>query len=160
MHAFCFLSILLLITLFLSFQLYSHVKEEEIDEEDALLFHHLDSITNEIVNNADDLQIVQDMEILTSDQPGPSNEHILKLSDGQNFDRLGNCIKRKIGDSHFVKYKIEDGKQVKTWECATCSKEFGHQYTLVRHLPTHTNERKFQCKICGKGRKKYALLRL
>nr|CAI5837246.1 unnamed protein product [Callosobruchus analis] len=30
------------------------------------------------------------------------------------------------------------------------SKEFTHQYTLLRHLPTHTDERKFQCNTCGK----------
>lgn len=33
----------------------------------------------------------------------------------------------------------------------TGSKEFTHQYTLMRHLPTHTDERKFQCNTCGKG---------
>lgn len=32
------------------------------------------------------------------------------------------------------------------------AKEFGHQYTLMRHLPTHTDERKFQCNTCGKGK--------
>ncbi|KAG5869474.1 hypothetical protein JTB14_024769 [Gonioctena quinquepunctata] len=43
------------------------------------------------------------------------------------------------------------GKHVKVWECGICSKEFTHQYTLMRHLPTHTDERKFQCITCGKG---------
>lgn len=30
-------------------------------------------------------------------------------------------------------------------------KKFGHQYVLMRHLPTHTDERKFRCLTCGKG---------
>ncbi|RXG69331.1 Fez family zinc finger protein 1 [Armadillidium vulgare] len=40
---------------------------------------------------------------------------------------------------HFVKYMKKDGK------------EFLHQYTLTRHLPTHTDERNYKCKICGKA---------
>lgn len=31
------------------------------------------------------------------------------------------------------------------------SKEFRHQYTLMRHLPTHTDERNFKCDVCGKA---------
>lgn len=31
------------------------------------------------------------------------------------------------------------------------SKEFRHQYTLMRHLPTHTDERNFKCEACGKA---------
>ncbi|KAI4455214.1 zinc finger c2h2 superfamily [Holotrichia oblita] len=61
--------------------------------------------------------------------------------------------------SHFVKYKVQDGKHTKVWQCGICKssfiyiggKEFGHQYILMRHLPTHTDERKFQCNVCGKG---------
>lgn len=35
----------------------------------------------------------------------------------------------------------------------TCTggKEFMHQYTLMRHLPTHTDERNFRCNQCGKA---------
>ncbi|KAL3274984.1 hypothetical protein HHI36_019758 [Cryptolaemus montrouzieri] len=54
-------------------------------------------------------------------------------------------------NSHYVKYKMMDGKHVKIWSCGICGKEFGHQYTLMRHLPTHTDERKFQCNTCGKA---------
>ncbi|KAF4525663.1 hypothetical protein B566_EDAN001264 [Ephemera danica] len=31
------------------------------------------------------------------------------------------------------------------------TKEFRHQYTLMRHLPTHTDERNFKCETCGKA---------
>jgi hypothetical protein len=31
------------------------------------------------------------------------------------------------------------------------TKEFRHQYTLMRHLPTHTDERNFKCEMCGKA---------
>ncbi|KAK0175162.1 hypothetical protein PV327_008937 [Microctonus hyperodae] len=52
---------------------------------------------------------------------------------------------------HFVKYLKRDGKTLKIWECGICSKEFRHQYTLMRHLPTHTDERNFKCDDCGKA---------
>ncbi|KAI4485349.1 hypothetical protein M0804_006854 [Polistes exclamans] len=52
---------------------------------------------------------------------------------------------------HFVKRIKRDGKTIKIWECGICAKEFRHQYTLMRHLPTHTDERNFKCEICGKA---------
>ncbi|XP_057321244.1 uncharacterized protein LOC130665024 [Microplitis mediator] len=52
---------------------------------------------------------------------------------------------------HFVKYLKRDGKTLKIWECGICTKEFRHQYTLMRHLPTHTDERNFKCEACGKA---------
>lgn len=33
----------------------------------------------------------------------------------------------------------------------TGAKDFRHQYTLLRHLPTHTDERKFVCDYCNKA---------
>lgn len=71
---------------------------------------------------------------------------------------------------HFVKYLKRGGKTLKIWECGICmqqvfemtpkfqslflflgTKEFRHQYTLMRHLPTHTDERNFKCDMCGKA---------
>ncbi|KAH0547418.1 hypothetical protein KQX54_019236 [Cotesia glomerata] len=52
---------------------------------------------------------------------------------------------------HFVKYLKREGKTLKIWECGICTKEFRHQYTLMRHLPTHTDERNFKCEACGKA---------
>lgn len=57
----------------------------------------------------------------------------------------------KVERSHFVKFVLKEGKHIKVWECGICAKEFGHQYTLMRHLPTHTDERKFRCNTCGKA---------
>lgn len=54
-------------------------------------------------------------------------------------------------ETHYIKYSFKEGKYVKVWECGLCGKEFGHQYTLLRHLPTHTDERKYQCTVCGKA---------
>ncbi|XP_021940264.1 zinc finger protein 813-like isoform X2 [Zootermopsis nevadensis] len=69
-----------------------------------------------------------------------------------------NDIPRKLIDKndprsrlHYVKYLKRDGKTLKIWECGICSKEFRHQYTLMRHLPTHTDERNFKCETCGKA---------
>ncbi|XP_075982283.1 uncharacterized protein LOC142980660 [Anticarsia gemmatalis] len=52
---------------------------------------------------------------------------------------------------HYVKYVKRHGRTVKLWECGICSREFQHQYTLMRHLPTHTDERNFHCAACGKS---------
>ncbi|CAH2055778.1 unnamed protein product, partial [Iphiclides podalirius] len=74
---------------------------------------------------------------------------------------------------HYVKYVKRHGRTVKLWECGiyrACkaadssqyiihtthllvsgSREFQHQYTLMRHLPTHTDERNFHCSACGKS---------
>ncbi|XP_068892482.1 uncharacterized protein [Tenebrio molitor] len=74
--------------------------------------------------------------------------------DLSNLRDLGNLCKLEIVKNeipYLVKYKLQEGKHVKIWQCKTCFKEFGHQYTLMRHLPTHTDERKFQCNTCGKA---------
>ncbi|XP_064215898.1 zinc finger protein 57 homolog isoform X2 [Tribolium castaneum] len=80
-----------------------------------------------------------------------NNRMPLDLSNLKDLDGLCKLeiIKNEI--PYLVKYKLQDGKHVKIWQCKTCFKEFGHQYTLMRHLPTHTDERKFQCNTCGKG---------
>jgi len=52
---------------------------------------------------------------------------------------------------HFIKYVTKDSDTTKCWECGICGKEFKHQYTLVRHLPVHTDERNFQCDQCDKA---------
>jgi len=41
---------------------------------------------------------------------------------------------------------------VSTMQCTFegCDKEFGSRWSLMRHLCTHTGEKKFECLICGK----------
>lgn len=41
---------------------------------------------------------------------------------------------------HFIKYLKEGVKTVKLWECGICKREFRNQYSLVKHLPTHTGK--------------------
>ncbi|XP_078046693.1 uncharacterized protein LOC144475043 [Augochlora pura] len=72
------------------------------------------------------------------DAPSSSSTHLIDKDDPRS----------KL---HFVKYLKREGKTLKIWECGICSKEFRHQYTLMRHLPTHTDERNFKCEACGKA---------
>nr|CAH7725771.1 unnamed protein product [Callosobruchus chinensis] len=104
-----------------------------------LLFAQLDTLSS-------DFQIVQEVEIDQTGDPGRSSQ----LDQDSIAAELS---KLPLGGStsHYVRYKLQDGKHVKIWECGICSKEFSHQYTLLRHLPTHTDERKFQCNTCGKA---------
>jgi len=66
-----------------------------------------------------------------------SNDSSLKIDPSDPRSRL-----------HFIKYVTKDEDTTKCWECGICGKDFKHQYTLVRHLPVHTDERKFKCDKC------------
>ncbi|XP_041969217.1 zinc finger protein 70-like, partial [Aricia agestis] len=52
---------------------------------------------------------------------------------------------------HYVKLVKRNGRTIKFWECGICGRDFLHQYTLMRHLPTHTDERNFRCGECAKS---------
>ena len=69
-----------------------------------------------------------------------ANEASLKIDPSDPRSRL-----------HFIKYVTKDKDTTKCWECGICGKDFKHQYTLVRHLPVHTDERKFKCDKCEKA---------
>ncbi|XP_072397790.1 uncharacterized protein [Diabrotica undecimpunctata] len=126
------------------------IKTEDFKTEydDVTLFAQLDNITNNLTASISDTTMANPMciPIRLPENRTESTE----IEDVQNKSFLpdplhGNHI------SHFVRYKIQDGKHVKIWECGICQKEFTHQYTLMRHVPTHTDERKFRCVTCGKG---------
>lgn len=57
----------------------------------------------------------------------------------------------KSSRNHSIKWLKKGDKTVKIWVCGTCNKEFTHRYTLKRHLPIHTDERKYVCNVCGKA---------
>ncbi|XP_026313976.1 zinc finger and SCAN domain-containing protein 12-like, partial [Hyposmocoma kahamanoa] len=76
----------------------------------------------------------------TSSGPGKTSQGTFKVDKTDPRSRF-----------HYVKYVKRHGRTVKLWECGICSREFQHQYTLMRHLPTHTDERNFHCDACGKS---------
>ena len=39
---------------------------------------------------------------------------------------------------------------IKLWECGICGHDFKQQYSLIRHLATHSKERNFICEYCHK----------
>ncbi|XP_048512267.1 uncharacterized protein LOC105689158 isoform X2 [Athalia rosae] len=103
---------------------------------------------------------------IISNEPGSSGQIIQVLEQNVNEENVvvyshpmneGPSATRLVDKDdprsrlHFVKYLKRDGKTLKIWECGICSKEFRHQYTLMRHLPTHTDERNFKCEACGKA---------
>ncbi|KAJ8971189.1 hypothetical protein NQ317_005359 [Molorchus minor] len=126
------------------------IKSEDIkDEDDILLFAQLDNLTNNMANN--EFQIVQEVEVVDQLQAAQSDFAGKLPIDLNNLSTNSELQYTGGNTSHYVRYKLQDGKHVKIWECGICSKEFTHQYTLMRHLPTHTDERKFQCNTCGKA---------
>ncbi|XP_045453483.1 uncharacterized protein LOC123662724 [Melitaea cinxia] len=73
----------------------------------------------------------------------------MNQSKGRNIHKVDKTDPRSR--YHYVKYVKRHGRTVKLWECGICSREFQHQYTLMRHLPTHTDERNFHCDECSKS---------
>ncbi|XP_071454990.1 uncharacterized protein [Hetaerina americana] len=89
-------------------------------------------------------------------KPNMKYKQVLDIDDSLQ-QRANDPARQKVDKNdlrsrlHFVKYMKRDGKTLKIWECGICAKEFRHQYTLMRHLPTHTDERNFKCETCGKA---------
>nr|XP_022905795.1 uncharacterized protein LOC111417674 isoform X1 [Onthophagus taurus] len=156
------------------------IKEEIVKEDDILLFtqaeveEELSGNDRGVVSNTSSFEIVDNIantvqipENASFNYPFSEEQlnQLNQLLNGTNFisknnpgDGYENFFTPKIGGikmegnySHFIKYKVQEGKHTKVWQCGICSKEFGHQYILMRHLPTHTDERKFQCNTCGKA---------
>ncbi|XP_063537938.1 uncharacterized protein LOC134747255 isoform X3 [Cydia strobilella] len=86
-----------------------------------------------------------------------TDSHLVSSTSAVSNERRGTQGACKVDKTdprsrfHYVKYVKRHGRTVKLWECGICSREFQHQYTLMRHLPTHTDERNFHCDTCGKS---------
>lgn len=98
------------------------------------------------------------MEGLPSDHDGNEELQVIHCEADDISDMLNIEPKRMKVDKddprsrlHYIKYLKKEGKPMKMWECGICGKEFRHQYTLMRHLPTHTDERNYKCEDCGKA---------
>nr|CAI5837247.1 unnamed protein product [Callosobruchus analis] len=80
-----------------------------------LLFAQLDNLSSSLANGTSDFQIVQEVEI---DQMGGArrSSHLDEDSIEAELSKL------PLGGStsHYVRYKLQDGKHVKIWECGIC----------------------------------------
>lgn len=71
------------------------------------------------------MEIVQEVEITTENEQFElckSNElfHLDNNEKINNNFKSNTDIKCKIDNSHYVKYKLQNGKHIKTWECRIC----------------------------------------
>ncbi|XP_057670679.1 zinc finger protein 836-like [Diorhabda carinulata] len=132
----------------------SSVKNEELkDDYDLSLLAQLDDITYNLASDTNDLPMVRDLELPSPISETSNNSLQNGMSNFKENDLpdLQFSPNKEPSNVHYVKYKLQDGRHVKIWECGICKKVFAHQYTLMRHLPTHTDERKYKCVTCGKA---------
>lgn len=54
----------------------------------------------------------------------------------QNINKLEDVKSETLAlaSSHFVKYRVHDGKHVKTWQCAICKFEFCSFSTFIKDI--------------------------
>ncbi|KAK7867427.1 hypothetical protein R5R35_003849 [Gryllus longicercus] len=121
-----------------------YVKQEKYDSEDEdVIPEQLDSVGIRKCRVTDQL-----VETSTSQQVIEDGVEYFPATEQEDYQILKSDPRTRM---HFVKYVKVENKTVKIWECGICGKEFRHQYTLMRHLPTHTDERNFKCEACGKA---------
>lgn len=102
-----------------------------------LLFAHLDSISNNLAANSNDFPITQNVEIgdhsENTEQEIVSKDELQEQFDNKiamTLDKLsqattsgidvGNSENMNLNTSHFVRYKLQDGRHIKIWECGIC----------------------------------------
>ncbi|XP_047538703.1 zinc finger protein 415-like [Vanessa atalanta] len=103
----------------------------------------------DITRNELTLQSKSQVEANAVSSTSTGNGHSISQSKGRTTHKVDKADPRSR--YHYVKYVKRHGRTVKLWECGICSREFQHQYTLMRHLPTHTDERNFHCDECSKS---------
>ncbi|CAG2066234.1 unnamed protein product [Timema podura] len=140
---------------------YTHSNESQEMEN---RFGHLDQAMDTIMNEDRQNSLEQPRCTVSICSPLNIKQEIktqMFYNEGENnnfmFDHEDSTLNYSLPDTieglrpKFMRYVERDGKLFKIWECGECGKKFRHQYTLMRHLPTHTNERNYNCNVCGKA---------
>nr|CAD7592312.1 unnamed protein product [Timema genevievae] len=140
---------------------YTHSNESQEMEN---RFGHLDQAMDTIMNEDRQNSLEQSRCTVSICSPLNIKQEIktqMFYNEGENnnfmFDHEDSTLNYSLPDTieglrpKFMRYVERDGKLFKIWECGECGKKFRHQYTLMRHLPTHTNERNYNCNVCGKA---------
>lgn len=94
-----------------------------------------------------------------SSNPENLTDEINIKDEGKTYITTQNIIESHNSDikstksiKKFTNFTKIAGKPLnRQWQCSICKRDFQHQYTLMRHLSTHTNERNFSCDECGKS---------
>lgn len=100
-------------------------REEDLKEDELLLYAQLDTLTNNLVANTSDYSLDSDMKIvdpLNDSMPSRANGvHQVNQIDNNKI-QIDAHSKTDIGysTSHYVRYKFQDGKHIKIWECGIC----------------------------------------
>ncbi|XP_050301579.1 zinc finger protein 599-like [Anthonomus grandis grandis] len=133
--------------------------EDEIRDSDILYFSQFGDLQG---TENDKIEILQGDDSSNASSSVTSSEELTRalsvLPSTSDYSFTGAASSATVpvkteafGNYAIAKYKEINGKSIRVFECGICGKEFGQQYTLIRHLPTHTDERNFHCDHCGKS---------
>ncbi|XP_055522416.1 zinc finger protein 429-like [Wyeomyia smithii] len=81
------------------------------------------------------------------------SNHMSTHSDVERYrcDICGKDYKSTTNLNQHKKYHTSHEDEL--LKCPDCGKGFVYRYALVKHMTTHSNEREFECDICGKSYK-------
>lgn len=119
------------------------IKEEIVKDEDILLFTQAEM--DEFSSNPNNFEIVENM--VATENVGENTTFNVQFTEDQmnqlftpeNFPKLpldigsiykSENMKTERQFSHFIKYKVQDGKHTKVWQCGICESP----YLLFRFL--------------------------
>lgn len=109
---------------------FSSVKREELKDDDILLYAQLDTMTN-LAASASNCSLSPDIKMVDPLQnPLPlATEGELQDQQNKNNNTQVNMGKQAVlskndtfgySTAHYVRYKLQDGKHTKVWECGIC----------------------------------------